>query len=71
MSNGSPTRSGSRSRSPCLLTAPSECARSSSTASNLANTTSLTPDQWATPSLCAGWSVRDVVAHILSYEELG
>jgi uncharacterized protein (TIGR03083 family) len=32
---------------------------------------SLTPDQWATPSLCAGWSVRDVVAHILSYEELG
>jgi uncharacterized protein (TIGR03083 family) len=32
---------------------------------------SLTPEQWAAPSLCAGWSVRDVVAHILSYEELG
>lgn len=23
------------------------------------------------PSLCAGWRVRDVVAHMLSYEELG
>ena len=32
---------------------------------------SLTPEQWAAPSLCAGWSVRDVVAHILSHEELG
>lgn len=31
---------------------------------------SLTPQQWQTPSLCAGWSVRDVVAHMLSYEEL-
>jgi uncharacterized protein (TIGR03083 family) len=25
---------------------------------------SLTPDQWAQPSLCAGWSVRDVLAHM-------
>ena len=24
----------------------------------------LTPEQWDTPSLCAGWRVRDVVAHI-------
>ena len=24
----------------------------------------LTPEQWMTPSLCAGWTVRDVVAHI-------
>ncbi|MFC7406338.1 maleylpyruvate isomerase family mycothiol-dependent enzyme [Georgenia alba] len=31
----------------------------------------LTPEQWATPSLCAGWSVRDVVAHIVSYEVIG
>ncbi len=31
----------------------------------------LTPDQWASPSLCAGWRVRDVVAHMYSYEELG
>ncbi|ORB87152.1 DinB family protein [Mycobacterium kansasii] len=30
----------------------------------------LTPQQWATPSLCDGWSVKDVVAHMFSYEEL-
>ncbi|TKG72934.1 maleylpyruvate isomerase family mycothiol-dependent enzyme [Prauserella endophytica] len=30
----------------------------------------LTPEQWEVPSLCAGWRVRDVVAHLLSYEEL-
>lgn len=27
--------------------------------------------QWEAPSLCEGWSVRDVVAHVVSYEELG
>lgn len=32
---------------------------------------SLAPHQWQAPSLCAGWTVRDVVAHMLSYEELG
>lgn len=32
---------------------------------------SLSPHEWRTPSLCAGWSVQDVVAHLLSYEELG
>jgi uncharacterized protein (TIGR03083 family) len=31
----------------------------------------LTPAQWEQPSLCAGWRVRDVVAHMISYEELG
>ncbi|NEK87204.1 maleylpyruvate isomerase family mycothiol-dependent enzyme [Blastococcus saxobsidens] len=31
----------------------------------------LTPEQWQAPSLCTGWSVHDVVAHMLSYEELG
>lgn len=31
----------------------------------------LSPEQWAAPSLCAGWTVRDVVAHLLSYDELG
>ena len=31
----------------------------------------LTPEQWETPSLCTGWSVHDVVAHVISYEELG
>ncbi|WP_068161275.1 maleylpyruvate isomerase family mycothiol-dependent enzyme [Rhodococcus phenolicus] len=25
---------------------------------------SLTPEQWDTPSLCAGWSVRDVAGHL-------
>lgn len=24
----------------------------------------LTPDQWSTPSLCAGWRVREVLAHV-------
>jgi uncharacterized protein (TIGR03083 family) len=32
---------------------------------------SLSPEEWSKPSLCAGWSVQDVVAHMLSYEELG
>ncbi|MEO3761172.1 maleylpyruvate isomerase family mycothiol-dependent enzyme [Mycobacterium sp. B14F4] len=31
----------------------------------------LTPQQWDTPSLCTGWTVKDVVAHVVSYEELG
>jgi uncharacterized protein (TIGR03083 family) len=31
----------------------------------------LTPEQWASQSLCTRWSVKDVVAHIISYEELG
>jgi len=31
----------------------------------------LTPEQWEAPSLCEGWRVRDVVAHMLSYEEVG
>ncbi|HEX5402505.1 MAG TPA: maleylpyruvate isomerase family mycothiol-dependent enzyme, partial [Pseudonocardiaceae bacterium] len=31
----------------------------------------LTPQQWEAPSLCAGWSVKDVVAHVVSYEDLG
>ena len=30
----------------------------------------LTPEQWRAPSLCTGWSVRDVVAHVLSYDQL-
>lgn len=32
--------------------------------------TGLTPEQWDSPSLCAGWSVRDVVAHCVSFEGL-
>ncbi|ATY13694.1 maleylpyruvate isomerase family mycothiol-dependent enzyme [Amycolatopsis sp. AA4] len=30
----------------------------------------LTPDQWDRPTLCAGWNVRSVVAHVVSYDEL-
>jgi uncharacterized protein (TIGR03083 family) len=30
----------------------------------------LTPEQWDHPSLCAGWSVRDVAAHCVSFEGL-
>ena len=33
--------------------------------------TTLTPEQWNAPTLCTRWRVRDVVAHIYSYEELG
>ena len=31
----------------------------------------LEPEQWDAPSLCEGWRVRDVVAHIVSYDRLG
>lgn len=31
----------------------------------------LTPQQWDAPSLCDAWRVRDVVAHMISYDELG
>lgn len=30
----------------------------------------LSPQQWESPTLCAGWRVHDVVAHLLSYDEL-
>ena len=31
----------------------------------------LTPGDWQRPSLCTKWTVKDVVAHVISYEELG
>ena len=31
----------------------------------------LTPAQWEAPTLCDAWRVRDVVAHVLSFEDLG
>src|SRR6202008_4804240 len=31
----------------------------------------LTLEDWDAPSLCTTWSVKDVVAHVISYEELG
>ena len=30
----------------------------------------LTPEQWDAPTLCTEWRVRDVVAHVFSYEDL-
>lgn len=30
----------------------------------------LTPEQWDRPTLCTRWRVRDVVAHVISYDEL-
>ncbi|CRZ15688.1 maleylpyruvate isomerase family mycothiol-dependent enzyme [Mycolicibacterium neworleansense] len=30
----------------------------------------LTPEEWQTESLCSGWTVKDVVAHVISYEDL-
>jgi uncharacterized protein (TIGR03083 family) len=30
----------------------------------------LTPQEWHAPSLCTNWTVKDVVAHMVSYEEL-
>ena len=30
----------------------------------------LSPHQWESPSLCERWRVRDVVAHVISYDEL-
>lgn len=31
----------------------------------------LTDEQWRQPSLCPGWTVRDVAGHLPSYDELG
>ncbi len=33
--------------------------------------TTLAPQDWQMPSLCSKWTVKDVVAHVISYEELG
>lgn len=30
----------------------------------------LPPEQWLAPTLCAGWRVRDVVAHVISYDDM-
>jgi CIC family chloride channel protein len=31
----------------------------------------LSPQQWQAPTLCEQWRVRDVVAHVISYDDLG
>ena len=30
----------------------------------------LTPQHWQAPTLCAQWRVRDVVAHVISYDNV-
>jgi uncharacterized protein (TIGR03083 family) len=32
--------------------------------------TTLSPEQWQTASLCRGWTVRDVVAHMVAWNDL-
>ena len=31
----------------------------------------LTPEQWTAPTLCAGWTVHDLVAHVIGYDVQG
>lgn len=31
----------------------------------------LTPEQWEADSLCAGWTVKDVAAHVISHPQIG
>ena len=31
----------------------------------------LTPQQWQAPTLCTRWLVRDVAAHVISYDNVG
>jgi uncharacterized protein (TIGR03083 family) len=31
----------------------------------------LSPQQWQAPTLCEQWRVRDVVAHVISYDDVG
>lgn len=33
--------------------------------------TTLTPEQWEAQSLCERWRVRDVVAHVMSFDDVG
>jgi uncharacterized protein (TIGR03083 family) len=50
---------------PPVLTRPAVDAAVSAERHRLADSVAdLTDEQWATPSLCAAWTVRDVVAHL-------
>lgn len=31
----------------------------------------LTPEQWSADSLCAGWTVQDVAAHVIAHPQIG
>lgn len=43
------------------------CAERTDLAALLAT---LRPEQWEAPSLCSSWRVKDVVAHVVSYDDL-
>jgi uncharacterized protein (TIGR03083 family) len=54
------------------VTAPSMMSMAHDERADLAQfLTTLAPQDWEAPSLCHRWSVKDVVAHVVSYEELG
>ena len=54
------------------MTATSMMSMAQSERADLADfLTTLTPQDWRAPSLCSKWTVKDVVAHVVSYEELG
>ncbi|SOX56608.1 maleylpyruvate isomerase family mycothiol-dependent enzyme [Mycobacterium ahvazicum] len=54
------------------MTAPSMMSMAHDERADLADfLTTLSPQDWETPSLCSRWTVKDVVAHVISYEELG
>lgn len=54
------------------MTAPSLMTMAHTERSDLADfLATLAPQDWQAPSLCSRWTVKDVVAHVISYEELG
>lgn len=59
-------------RPPDILSGVDHVARARAERSELADLLdTLTAEQWETPTLCEGWRVRDVVAHAVSYDEIG
>lgn len=53
------------------MTAPDRLAMATGERTDLAEfLATLSPADWDVPSLCEGWRVRDVVAHVISYEDL-
>ncbi|MCV7029463.1 maleylpyruvate isomerase family mycothiol-dependent enzyme [Mycobacterium sherrisii] len=54
------------------MTAPSLMTMAHAERSDLADfLATLAPQDWQAPSHCSKWTVKDVVAHVVSYEELG
>lgn len=53
------------------MTTPSLMTMAHAERSDLADfLATLAPQDWQAPSLCSKWTVKDVVAHVVSYEEL-